>query len=164
MLTGVRTTGPRLHPPWFLAAFLSIFYTCQPTSSMPVSNACRLKTSITPNKLSCKDMSNLEYKGLILARSADTLTWWYCQDNCVISQRWSRDLMLCTVILGNPWKLSEQLWDSSLLFRSHWNVFSMIWKSLEGVCGERVLPDISYIGMYHPKGWGFCAVLVWKWP
>ena len=55
--------------------------------------------------------------------------------------------MLCTSIFGNPWKLSEQLWDSSLLFGSHWNVFGMIWKSLGGVCGGRVLPDISYIGM-----------------
>ena len=84
----------------------------------------------------------------IKARSwQDTLTRWYYQDNCVISQRWSQDLMLCTSIFGNPWKLSEQLWDSSLLFGSHWNVFGMIWKSLGGVCGERVLPDISYIGM-----------------
>ena len=134
VLTGVQTTGPRLHPPWILAAFLSIFYTRQPTSSMPVSHACRLKTFITPNKLPCQDMSNLEYKGSILARSADTVTRRYCQDNCVISQRWSQDLMLCTSIFCNPWKLSEELWDSSLLFRSHWNVFGMIWKSLGGVC------------------------------
>ena len=29
--------------------------------------------------------------------------------------------------------------------------------------GERVLPCISYIGMCHPKGYGFWAVLVCKW-
>ena len=115
MLTGVQTTGPRLHPLWFLAAFLSIFYTYQPTSSMPVSHACRLKTSITPNKLSCKDMSNLEYEGLILARSADTLTRRYCQDNCVISQRWSQDLMLCTLEI----------------IRRTLGLFTIVWKSLE---------------------------------
>ena len=149
MLTGVRTTGPRLHPPWFLAAFLSIFHTCQPTSSMPVSHACRLKTSITPNKTLVSYLAKTWAILSIKARSwQDTLTRWYYQDNCVISQRWSQDLMLCTSILGNPWKLSEQLWDSSLLFGSHWNVFGMIWKSLGGVCGGRVLPDISYIGMF----------------
>ena len=28
--------------------------------------------------------------------------------------------------------------------------------------GMEILPDISYIGMYHPKGNMFCAVLTWK--
>ena len=28
--------------------------------------------------------------------------------------------------------------------------------------GGGILPDISYIGMCHPKGNMFCAVLAWK--
>ena len=28
--------------------------------------------------------------------------------------------------------------------------------------GLEILPDISYIGMCHPKGNMFCAVLAWK--
>ena len=28
--------------------------------------------------------------------------------------------------------------------------------------GMEILPDISYIGMCHPKGNMFCAVLAWK--
>ena len=31
-----------------------------------------------------------------------------------------------------------------------------------GVGGMEILPDISYIGMCHPKGNMFCAVLAWK--
>ena len=65
--------------------------------------------------------------------------------------------MLCTSIFRNPWKLSEQLWDSSLLFGSHWNVFGMIRKSLGGVCvwGGEDTPWYKLYRYVQPQRVGF---------
>ena len=157
MLTGVQTTRPRLHPPWFLALSYN-FYTCQPTSIMPVSHACRLKTSITSNKLSCQDMRNLEYKGSILARSADTLTRWYHQDNCVISQRWSPKI-LCFAPLYSATLGNYQNNFGTLHYCSEVTGMSLVWSGSHlGVCVWGGGEDTPWYKLYRyvqPQRVGF---------
>ena len=76
-----------------------------------------------PNRSSYRDMHNLENESLILARSHDTLPQWLT--------KMEPRLALCTTTLGNPRKLLDYLWESSIVFRSCQNLFGTVQKSSE---------------------------------
>lgn len=68
-------------------------------------------------------MHNLGNESLILARSHDTLPQWLT--------KMEPRLALCTTTLGNPQKLLDYLWESSVGFRSCQNLFSTVQKPSE---------------------------------